>query len=108
MRRQRRLKSGGMDHLIWHIEPQESPLIAMTHRQARIKMQPKGQQSMKARRRRVAKPLKFTPRDSLRKVFEWTREPLTPGWSSFRGLKPINGQRIVGAVEVFESPWPPA
>ena len=93
---------------IFRIDPVESPLFAAPIRTARIKMQRKGGQSMQARRRRVAKPLKFTPRDSLRKRYEWTREAMAPVWSSFSGIKPINGQRIVSAAEVFEAPWPPA
>lgn len=93
-----------MDDLIWRIEPQQSPLLPKVNRQARIKMQPMGQQSMRSRRRRLAKPLKFTPRDSLRKVYEWTRETLPQVWSGFAGNVPSVGLTLIGAAETFEAP----
>ena len=65
-----------MKHTIWQIYPKESQLFTLV-RHARLTLVNQFGQSMRKRRRRICKPERFTPRDSLKRVHEWRLDTLT-------------------------------
>jgi len=58
--------------LIYHVSPEGSPLFKVWHF-ARVQKRKTGG-SMRQRRRAMMKPLRFTPCDKMRKVYEWRRD----------------------------------
>jgi hypothetical protein len=62
--------------VIFNISPKETPLFKVWH-YARVHKRKTGG-SMRQRRRAMAKPIRFTPMDKVRKVHAWISEWSNP------------------------------